>query len=119
MDIITHLGEDHYISCGKGAIVARRCLQQRCDELGFTKMILSDRAVCINRLVTIGPTTPVLTARVIEHAKERTRQRKTRKQRTVSKDKKQMIAMGIVVGGLRADSIEEGAKAEHMCDYIY
>ena len=71
MDIITNLGEIHYISCGKGDIIARKCLKQHYVELGYTKTILSDRAVYINNLVTIGPTRPVLTARVIEHARNR------------------------------------------------
>jgi hypothetical protein len=117
VDIITNLGESHYISCGKGAITSRRCLKQRYVELGFTKIIVSDRAVYINNLVTVGPSKPVLTARIIEHAKKRKRQRKTSKQRTSSKAKKQLTTMGIVVGGMRADSAEEGAEegaeAEH------
>ena len=79
-------------------------------------MILSDRAVYLNNLVTIGPIKLVLTATVIEHARKRKRQRKTSKQRTASKAKKQMAAMGIVVGGMRADSTEEGAKAERKPD---
>ena len=60
------------------------------------------------------PSKPVLTARVIEQARKRKRQRKTSKQRRISKAKQQMTAMGIVVGGLRADSgaAEEGAEAE-------
>jgi hypothetical protein len=68
VDIITSLGESHYISCGKGAITSRRCLKQRYVELGFTKIIVSDRTVYINNLVTVGPSKPVLTARIIEHA---------------------------------------------------
>ena len=52
-------------------------------------------------------------ARVIEHAEKRKRQRKTSKQRTSSKAKTKMSTMGIVVGGMRADSAEEGAEAEH------
>ena len=64
----------------------------------------------------IGPTTPVLTARVIEHAKKRKRQVKISKQSTSSKAKKQMPAMGIVVGGMRADSTQEGAEVEHKPD---
>ena len=57
-----------------------------------------------------------MTARVIELAKTRKRQRKTSKQRIVSKAKKQMTAIGIVVGGMRVDSPEEGAEAEHKPD---
>ena len=120
VDIITNLGESHYISCGKGAITSRRCLKQRYVELGFTKIIASDRAVYINNLVTVGPSKPALTARIIEHAKKRKRQRKTSKQRASSKAKKQLTTMGIVVGGMRADSSkegdEEGAEAEHKPD---
>ena len=71
MDIITHLGENRCISCGKVAITARRCLKQRYVELGFTKMVLSGRAAYINNLATIGPAKAVLTARVIEHAKKK------------------------------------------------
>ena len=52
-------------------------------------------------------------ARVIEHAEKRKRQRKTSRQRVSSKAKKHLIAMGIVMGGMRADSIEEGAEADH------
>ena len=39
VDIITNLGESHYISCGEGAITSRRCLKQRHGELGFTKIM--------------------------------------------------------------------------------
>jgi hypothetical protein len=79
-------------------------------------VVSSDRALYINNLVTLGPSKPVLTARVIEHAKKRKRQRKTSKQRTSSKAKKQMSTMGIVVGGMRADSAEKVAEAEHKPD---
>ena len=61
VDIITNLGENHYISCGKGAITSRRCLKQRYIELGFTKVVSSGRAIYINNLVTLGPSKPVLT----------------------------------------------------------
>ena len=62
----------------------------------------------------MDPSKPVLTTKVIEHAQKRKKQRKTSKQRRISKAKKQMTAMGIIVGGLRADSEEEeeGAEAE-------
>ena len=55
-----------------------------------------------------------MTARVMQHARERKRQRKTSRQRRISKANKQMTAMGITVGGLRADpgGIGEGAEAE-------
>ena len=79
-------------------------------------MVSSDRALYINNLVTLGPSKPVLTARVIEHAEKRKRQMKTSKQRISSKAKRQMSTMGIVVGGMRADSAEEGAEAEHKPD---
>ena len=108
------MGENYYVECGKGTIIARRCMKQRYVELGFTKTVSSGRAIYINNLVTVGPSKPVLTARVIEQARKRKRQRKTSKQRRISKAKQQMTAMGIVVGGLRADSgaAEEGAEAE-------
>ena len=82
-------------------------MKQRCVELGFTKTTSNGRAICINNLVTVGPSAPVLTARVGEHARRRKRQRKTSTQRRISRAKKQMTAMGmdIIVGGLRADSI--------------
>ena len=48
VDIITNLGENHYNSCGKGSITSRRCLKQRYVELGFTKVVSSGRAICIN-----------------------------------------------------------------------
>ena len=88
VDIITNLGENHYTSCGRGAITSRSCLKQRYVELGFTKIVSSGRAIYINNLGALGPSKPVLTARVIEHAKKRKRQRKTSKQRTSSKAKK-------------------------------
>ena len=118
LDIITSLGENYYVECGKGTIIARRCMKQRYVELGFTKTVSSGRAIYINNLVTVGPSKPVLTARVIEQARKRKRQRKTSKQRRISKAKQQMTAMGIVVGGLRADSgaAEEGAEAEKGTD---
>ena len=114
LNIITNLGENYYVACGKGAIIARRCMKQRYVELGITKTTSSGRAICINNLVTVGPSKPVLTARVIEHARKRKRQRKTSRQRRISKANRQMTAMGIIVGGLRADSgeIEEGAEDE-------
>ena len=114
LDIITNLGESHYVACGKGVIMARRCMKQRYVELGFTKTVSNDRAIYINKLVTLGLSEHVLTARVIEHAQKRKRQRKTSKQRRLSKASKQMTAMGIIVGGLRSDSgdTEEGAGAE-------
>ena len=116
LDTITNLGESHYAACGKGVIIARRCMKQRYVELGFTKTVSNDRAICINRLLTVGPSEAVLTARVIEHARKRKKQRKTSKQRRVSKANKQMTAMGITVGGLRSDSgdTEEGAGAEGL-----
>ena len=120
MDIITNLGEGHYNSCGKGANTSRRCLKQCYAELGFTKIVSSGRAIYINNLVNVGPSKPMLTARIIDHAKKRKRQRKTSKQRTSSEAKKQLTTMGIVVGGMRADSAEEGAEesveAEHEPD---
>jgi hypothetical protein len=116
VDIITNLGENHYISCDKGAITSRRCLKQRYVELGSTKVVTNGRAIYINNLVTLGPSKPVMTARVIEHAEKRKRQRKTSRQRASSKAKNQVTTMGIVVGGTRADSAEEGAEAEHVPD---
>ena len=68
VDIITNLGENHCISCGKGAVTSRRCLKQRYVGRGFAKMVSSGRAMYINNLVTLGPPKPVLAARVIEHA---------------------------------------------------
>ena len=78
LDIITSLGESHYVACGKGVIIARRCMKQRYVELGFTKTVSNDRAIYINRLLTVGPqaSEAVLTARVIEHARKRKKQRK-------------------------------------------
>ena len=76
LDIITHLGKSHYVACGKGVIIARRCMKQRYVELGFTKTVSNDRAIYINRLLTVGPSEAVLTARVIEHARKRKKQRK-------------------------------------------
>ena len=89
-------------------------MKQRYVELGFTKIVANDRAIYINNLVTAGPSKPVLTARVLEHAQRRKKQRKTSKQRRISKANRQMTAMGITVGGLRSDSgdAEEGAGAE-------
>ena len=45
LDIITNLGENYYIACNKGAIIARRCMKQRYVELGFTKTVSSGRAI--------------------------------------------------------------------------
>ena len=112
VDILTNLGENYCTSCGKGTVTSTGCLKQRYVELGFTKMVSSGRAIYINNLVTLGPSTPVLAARVNEHAGKRKRQRKTSKQRASSKAKTQLTTMGIVVGGMRADSAEEGAGAE-------
>ena len=94
--------------------MARRCVKQRYVELGFTKTVSNDRAIYINKLVTVGLSEHVLSARVIEHAQKRKRQRKTSKQRRLSKASKEMTAMGITVGGLRSDSGDtgEGAGAE-------
>ena len=64
----------------------------------------------------MGPAKAVSTARVTGHAKERQKQRKTSKQRAVSKTKKQMIAMGVIIRGVRADSPEDGANAEEGAD---
>ena len=111
LDIITNLGESHYVACGKGVIMARRCMKQRYVELGFTKTVSNDRAIYINKLVTVGLSEHVLTARVIEHAQKRKRQRETSKQRRLSKANKQMTAMGITVGGLRSDSGDTGKGA--------
>ena len=58
----------------------------------------------------------MLAARVIEHTGKRKRQRKTSKQRASSKTKTQLTTMGIAIGGMRADSAEEGAEAEHKPD---
>ena len=93
-------------------------MKQRHVELGFTKTLSNGRAIYINNLVTVGPSKPVLTARVIEHARKRKRQKKTSRQRRVSKKNKQMTALGIIVGGLRADSeeLEEGAEAEEKTE---
>jgi hypothetical protein len=114
LDIITNLGENYYVACGRGAIMSRRCMKQRYVEFGFTKTTCNGRAIYINNLVTVGPSKPVLTARVIEHAQRRKKQRKTSKRRRVSNAKKQMTAMGIIVGGLKPDSgeAEEGVGAE-------
>ena len=68
------------------------------------------------KTVTLGPSKPVMTARVIEHAEKGKRQRKTSRQRASSKAKKQLATMGIMVGGMRADFTEEGAEAGHMPD---
>ena len=89
-------------------------MKQRYIGLGFTKTISSGRAIYINNLVTVGPSKPVLTTRVIDHARKRRRQKKTSRQRRILKRDKQMTAMGIIVGGLRADpgELEEGAEAE-------
>ena len=89
VDIITNLGENYYVECGKGTIIARRCMKQRYVELGFTKTVSSGRAIYINNLVTVGPSKPVLAARLIEQARKRKRQRKTSKQRRISKAKQQ------------------------------
>ena len=93
-------------------------MKQRYVELGFAKRVSSGRAIYINNLVTVGPSKPVLTARVIEHARKRKRQRKTSRQRRVSKANTQMATMVIIVGGLRADSeeLEEGAEAEEKAE---
>ena len=89
-------------------------MKQHYTELGFTKIVSSGRAIYINKLVTVSPFEAVLTARVMQHARGRKGQRETSKHRQVSKANKQMTAMGITVGGLRADSggIEEGVGAE-------
>ena len=55
LDIITNLGENYYVACGKGAIIARRCMKQRYVEQGFTKAVSSGRATDINNLVTEAP----------------------------------------------------------------
>jgi hypothetical protein len=70
LDIITNLGESHRVACGKGVIMARRCMKQRYAELGFTKTVSNDRAIYINKLVTVGLSEHVLTERVIEHAQK-------------------------------------------------
>ena len=101
LDIITSLRENHCIECWKGAIIARRYMKQRYGELGFTKTVSSGRAIYIDTLVTVGPSNPILTARVVEHAKKRKRQMKISKQKTASKVKTQMTAIGIVMGGIR------------------
>ena len=85
LDIITNLGESYYAACGKGVIMARRCIKRRDVELGFTEIVSSDRAIYINNLVTAGPSKPVLTARVLEHGQKRKKQRKTSKQRVLLK----------------------------------
>ena len=107
LDIITNLGKSHYVACGKGVIMARRCMKQRYVELGFTKTVSNDRAIYINRLVTVGISEHVLTARVIEHAQKRKRRRKTSKQRRLSKADRQMTSMGITMGGLRSDQCSQ------------
>ena len=114
LDIITNPGESYYVACDRGVIIARRCMKQRYTELGFTRTTCNGRAIYINNLIIVGPSKPVLTARAMAHAQKRKRQRKTSKQRRVSKTKKQMTAMGIIVRGLRADSEEtkEGAEAK-------
>ena len=58
----------------------------------------------------------MLSARVIEHAEKRKRQRETSKQRASSKANTQLSTMSIVVGGTRADSAEEVAEAERKPD---
>ena len=58
----------------------------------------------------------MLTARVIEHAEKRKRQRKTSRYRASSEAKNQLTTMGIVVGGMTADSADEGAGAGHLPD---
>ena len=63
LDIITNLGENYYVECGKRAIVTRRCMKQRYIELRFTKTVSSGRAIYINNLVNVGPSKPVLRAR--------------------------------------------------------
>ena len=60
VDIITNLGENYCISCGKGAITSSRCLKQRYVELRFTTMVSSGRAIYINNLVTLRPSKPML-----------------------------------------------------------
>ena len=114
LDAITNLGESYYVAYGKGVIMARRCMKQHYVELGFTRIVSNDRAIYINNLVTSGPSRPVLTARVLEHAQRRKKQRKKSKQRRLSKANRQMTSMGITVGGLRSDSgdTEEGVGAE-------
>jgi hypothetical protein len=114
LDIITSLGENYYVACGRGVIMSRRSTKQRYVELGLTKTTCNGRAIYINNLVTVGPSKHVLTARVIEHEQREKEQRKTSKRRRVSNAKKQMTAMGIIVGGLGADSgeAEEGAGSE-------
>ena len=114
LDIITNLGEIHYVACGKGGIMARRCMKQRYVELGFTETVSNDIVIYINKLVTVGLSEHVPTARVIELAQKRKKHRETGKQRRFSKANRQMTSMGITVGGLRSDSgdTEEGAVAE-------
>ena len=73
----------------------------------------SGRVIYIINLVTLGPSKPVPTTRVIEHAEKRKRHMKTSRQRASSKAKKQLAAMSTVVGDTRADSAEEGAEAEY------
>ena len=97
LDIITNLGENYYVECGRGAIIARRCMKQRYIELGFTKTVSSGRAIYINNLVTVGPSKPVLTARVIEHAQREEESRGRRASNGESrKRRQQMTAMGIM-----------------------
>ena len=89
LDTITNLGESYYVACDKGVIMARRCMKQGYVELGFTEIVSNDSAIYINNLVTAGPSKPVLTARVPEHAQKRKKQRKTRNRRRVSKANRQ------------------------------
>ena len=99
VDNVTNLGENHYISCvGENqCITSKKSLKQRYVKLGFTKVVSSGRAIYINNLVTLGPSKPVMTARVIEHAEKRRRQRRTSRQRASSKAKNQLDPMGVVV----------------------
>ena len=108
LDITTALGENHYISCGKGVTMARRRFKREYKELGFTKAVHGGRAVYINTSVTVGPPRHVMIARILEHATKRAKRKKTRRQRATSKAKRQMTAMGIMLGGMRADSLREG-----------
>ena len=114
LDIITNLGESHYVACDKGVIMARRFIKQRYVELGFTETVSHDRAIYINKLVILGLSEHVLTTRAIEHAQKRKGRRKPSKQRRLSKANRQTTPMGITVGGLRSDSgdTEEEARAE-------
>ena len=116
LDIITNLGENYYIDCGRGVTIARRCMKQRFRELGFTKVVSSGRAIYINTLVTVGSSQSILTTRVNEHAAKRKKRRKTSKQRAASKAQQRLTAMGIIVGGMGADSNEEEAEAQDEPD---